>query len=221
MKILYFLTLSFLNIFTFQIVSGQRYSEMGVFGGASYYLGDINTAGQFYKPSPSVGVLYRLVLDSRQAFRSNVYYGGFQGADRDFKNDFQQNRNISFSASLLDMNVVYEFNFLPFKYSDRGTSFTPFIFGGLGYDFILQSTYNISNHFSVPFGIGLKYMISKKITVGTEWSFRKTFEDKIDGVANPGEVKQKSSLINTDWYSFAGFFISFRLFDNSECPVYQ
>lgn len=220
MKLFWFLVLS-INLVLFQNADAQRHSEIGAFGGVSYYLGDINRSQQFYRPLPSIGVLYHLVLDDRQAFRANVIYGQFQGVDRDFNNAYQQNRNISFSASLINLNVIYEFNFLSFHFNERARTFSPFLFAGLAYNFILQSPGNNHNHLSVPFGTGIKYMISKKTTVGVEWSLQKTFVDNIDGVVSPGEAQYKSPIINNDWYSFAGFFISFRLFDNSDCPVYR
>lgn len=36
---------------------------------------------------------------------------------------------------------------------------------------------------SIPFGIGAKYSIGRKITIGIEYLFRKTFTDYIDGVS--------------------------------------
>src|SRR5208283_1550638 len=100
-------------------------------------------------------------------------------------------------------------------------AFTPFSFVGIGYEVLLQSTYNIPNNIVVPFGIGIKYLLNKRTTVGAEWSFRKTFQNQIDGVGNPGGNQYKSILNNNDWYSYAGFFISFRLFGNGNCAVYQ
>ena len=195
---------------------------MGVFGGTSYYLGDINQSRQFYAPSPSAGALYKLALNKRTAISARAYYAQFRGNDHDFNNQFQQNRNISFSASLVDINAVYEFNFLPFQFDAREPIFSPYLFVGLGYEIMIQSKYNVNNHFTVPFGMGVKYMLSKNATIGVEWSFRKTFMDGIDGIENPGETKYKSSISNTDWYSFAGIFITFRLFDHTgDCPAYR
>ena len=37
--------------------------------------------------------------------------------------------------------------------------------------------------FSIPFGIGARYTIAKKYTIGIEYLFRKTFTDYIDGVS--------------------------------------
>ena len=202
-------------------VEAQTKKEAGFFLGTSYYIGDINPTRQFYNPSPSVGVMFKLFFNDRHCLRFNGLYGQFKGNDKDFSNEYQQFRNESFSASLLDVSTIYEFNFLPFRFNDRKIVFSPFLFGGLGYDFIISSKYPIGNHFSIPFGTGIKYMASRKVTLGIEWSFRKTFKDNIDGVEDPGLASENSLISNKDWYSFAGFFITFRLFDNTgNCPVY-
>jgi hypothetical protein len=206
--------------------NAQPKSEAGFFAGTSYYLGDINPSRQFYSPSLAAGAMMKIYFNERHCLRFQGIYGQFQGNDHDFANEYQQFRNASFSASLLDFSAIYEFNFLPFRYNDRKTIFSPFLFGGVGYDVVLKAwnraNVPVSNHLVLPFGTGIKYLMSKKVTVGFEWGFRKTFIDNIDGVENPGQPNDKSLLSNKDWYSFAGFFITFRLFDRSgECPVYR
>jgi len=196
--------------------------QFGVFAGTSYYMGEINPSRQFYDPSPAGGILYKRILNKRAALGAHIYYAQLRGNDKDFSNLYQQNRAISFSASMLDINAFYEFNFLPFEFDARKTVASPYLFVGLGYEYMLQSKYKVNNHFAIPFGIGAKYLLSRKMTIGAEWSFRKTFLDKIDGIVNPGESKYKSSISNTDWYSFAGIFITFRLFDHTgDCPAYH
>jgi hypothetical protein len=200
--------------------SSQKYHEGGFFSGISAYNGEINTTKLFYAPSISVGALYKRQLNLREGIRLNANYAQFRGADKDFANIYQKNRNASFSASLIDINLCYEVSFLPFKYHPRLSSITPFLFGGLGWEYMLKGS--SSSHFAIPFGMGIKYALSPKINIGTEISFRKTFADDIDGVENPGTTFEKSAISNTDWYSFSGFFITFRLFDHSgECPAYQ
>ena len=195
--------------------AAQTKHEGGLFAGTSWYMGDLNPTRLFYSPSPAFGAIYKRSLNPRELIRLSMNYGGLSGTGKDYENQNQQ-----FSARLLDLNACYEFNFLPIHFDPRKLSITTFLFGGLGYEFALGG--NAGNHFTIPFGIGTKYLLSKKVTVGAEWSFRKTFIDNIDGVINPGSGKDKSALSNTDWYSFAGFFITFRLFDHSgDCPVYQ
>jgi hypothetical protein len=204
------------------IQAQQKVREAGFFAGTSYYMGDINLSRIFYKPAPSFGALFKYRLNDRHCLRLHGIYGKFQGSDRDFDNEYQLQRAASFSLATLDLDAIYEFNFMPFMYDARKTSFSPFLFGGLGYELILQSEGNTGNHFVLPFGAGIKYLLNRTTTIGLEWSFRKTFTDKADGVENPGKPSDKSVISHGDWYSFAGFFITFRLFDHScDCPVYK
>ncbi len=213
------------SVFIFLFVSipsfAQVKSNLGFFVGTSYYMGDINPARQFYKPSLAVGGLYRLTINPRQAFRASVIYGSVKANAMDFSNLYLQSKAAKFSASMVDASVAFEFNFFPATFKPFQVNLSPYTFVGIGYEIILLSTYNTGHHFSVPFGTGIKYNPNKKITMGLEWSLRKTFRDAdaIDGVENPGV---QSLINNKDWYSFAGFFITFRIFDRTgDCPVYQ
>lgn len=217
-----FIIILILCLLHLKVHAQQKLREAGFFAGTSYYMGDINPSKQFYTPAPSVGVLFKFCFNDRHCLRFHGIYGQFRGNDLDFNNEFQQHRAASFSTSILDVSSIYEFNFLPFNYDPRKISFSPFLFGGLGYELILQSQGNAGNHLAIPFGTGIKYHVNRTTTIGAEWSFRKIFTDKVDGVLNPGKPSDKSVISHNDWYSFAGFFITFRLFDHSgNCPVYK
>jgi hypothetical protein len=199
----------------------QKYFDLGFTGGASYYLGEINPSRQFYKPSPAFGAFGRYNLNNRQAFRLSFNYISIKASDADFDNVYQQLRNASFSASFIEVASTFEFNFLPYITNKKQKGFSPYLYGGLGYTFLLNGPDNKGSHINVPFGFGIKYSLSKKVGVGLEWGMRKTFNDYTDNITNPGGEAMKSSFNNNDWYSFAGFFISFRLNDKSgDCPVY-
>jgi opacity protein-like surface antigen len=200
----------------------KKKADIGFFAGTSSYMGEINPDRLFYKPSISFGGMFRWRLNDTYALRGHVYYGQFSGSDRDFTNSYQQLRNASFSSSLLDFCAIGEYNFFPLRYDVRKKAITPFLFVGFGYNLILSSSANIGNHFNIPFGVGAKYSLTRKITIGAEWSFRKLLADNADGVHNPGGNEYKTTFSNNDWYSFAGIFISFGLFGNqSDCPVYK
>jgi hypothetical protein len=77
--------------------------------------------------------------------------------------------------------------------------------------------------FNIPIGIGFKYSPWKRWTIGAEWQFKKTFSDDIDRFNNvkPSEInnnKAGSLFMNTDWISFMGVSISYRLAVKSKCP---
>ncbi len=213
----FFLILSLSNL-----PAQKKYFDVGANAGLSYYLGDINPSRQFYRQSPAFGAFARFNLNNREAIRLSFIYMSLNARDIDFMNAYQQNRNAVLSASFLEVSPTFEFHFLPYVTNKRENGFSPYIFGGLGYIAFAKTTGTINNNFSIPFGAGIKYSLSKKLGVGFEWGMRKTFEDGMDNVINPGDSNVKNPLNNNDWYSFAGFFISFRLNDSSgDCPVYR
>lgn len=214
-------TVLFLILCLFNLPAQKKYFDVGAAAGVSYYLGDINPSRQFYRHSPALGAFARFNLNNREAIRLSFTYMSLSGRDADFSNVYQQNRDAFFNATFLEVSPTFEFHFLPYVTNKRENGFSPYIFGGLGYIAFAKTNGRLNNNFSVPFGAGVKYSLSKKVGVGFEWGMRKTFDDNIDTVTNPGDQNVKNSLNNNDWYSFAGFFISFRLNDNSgDCPVY-
>ncbi len=204
-------------------VNGQIFrpnAEAGVFGGVSYYLGDINPRRQFYHPSLSAGVLAKHNFTEHHCLRVNIFYGKLKGNDLDFNNEYQQMRAKKFETSVLDCHIGYEFNFLPYVINRWKTTHTPYIFAAVGYSIVLSSTVDeAANHITIPFGVGYKYRFNEMVAVGCEWGMRKTFTDKLDGVLNPGPDGSYSASHNNDWYSFAGVFVTFRIFEKRlACP---
>jgi hypothetical protein len=80
--------------------------------------------------------------------------------------------------------------------------------------------------FNIPIGIGFKYSPWQRWTIGGEWQFKKTFSDDIDRFNNvkPSDInnnKEGSLFLNTDWMSFFGVSISYRLAVKSKCPSFK
>lgn len=201
----------------------QRNANFGVFAGTAYYLGDINPNRHFYNPSLSLGILYRYNLNSRYAVRGNAYYTSLSGNDLDFPEILHPDRPVSpaaFRTSLVDLAVQVEYNFLPYTPNMGKWAYTPYIATGIAGALVLSSDVAASNFISFPFSAGLKINLTSRISAGAEWSFRKTFTDKLDGLGNPSGV---SSIIhNNDWYSVLGVFITFKFFNfATKCPAYM
>jgi hypothetical protein len=204
-------------------VYSQRNANIGVFAGTSYYMGDINPGRQVYRPALSFGGLYRYNLNARYALRASVYYAQLSGSDLDFPEINHPDRPsdpASFHTSLLDFALQAEFNFLPYTPNNGIWAYSPYISAGFAGAMILSSDAGAVNHLSFPFGMGIKVNITKRIAGGAEWSFRKTFNDRVDGLENPSGT---SSIIhNNDWYSFLGIFITYKFFNFAAgCPAYE
>jgi hypothetical protein len=126
----------------------------------------------------------------------------------------------SFDTSLLDCHIGYEFNFLPYVLNRWKTAYTPYMFAGVGFSFIISSSTGMAaNHATIPFGVGFKYRFNERLSIGCEWGMRKSFTDKLDGILNPGPDGSYAASHNNDWYSFAGLYVTFRIFEKEfECP---
>jgi len=198
----------------------QRKADIGVFAGTTYYLGDINPAKQFYSPSLALGGLFRYNLNPRYSIRGSFYYGGLKGDDLDFDNLFQSRRAANFSASVLDAALQFEFNFLPYSTIGKRFEYSTYVAGGIGVGFISTST-AFTYELTIPFGVGFKVNLAKRLSTGLEWGFRKTFYDNIDGLENWSDPELKGLFHNYDWYSVAGLFVTYKIFEYREdCPTY-
>jgi len=177
--------------------------ELGLFGGGSYYLGELNPGLHFSGTQLSYGALARLNLNKRWAFRFSYYRGKLQSDDT--KNAFIPNNGLNFQSVINDFSLVAEFNFLEYFTGSKKTYITPYIFAGIGFftfnpksldGVVLQplgtegqnagfdgrSPYNKWG-LSFPFGIGIKYSLSERFGLGVEWGMRKTFTDYIDDIS--------------------------------------
>lgn len=199
----------------------QKESDLGFAIGTSYYMGDINPTIPFYSPSINLGVTYRYNLNKRYVVKGEINYLKLQGNGADFTNLYQKSLR-AFNANIYDLAVQFEFNFLPVKFTERKFSFSPFVSSGLAVAFILNSSYTKSVNFVFPAALGFRLTIGKKWSTGIQWNFRYMFRDDLDGIENPINPSQRTAYFNNDWYSFAGIFLTYKVFDfGNECPAYE
>ena len=229
--------------------NAQKSADLGLLGGVTYYVGDLNPARPFTLSKPAFGVLYRQNINSRISVRAHGLVGSVAGDDANGNNP---DRNLNFESKIYEGGVQLEINFFEYYIGSKLHSVTPYIFGGAAVFFFkpygnvggekveLQplltegqsESYN-SYAFSMPFGIGVKYSLSKLIGVGAEWGMRKTTTDYLDDVSqtyylnNPASEgtmglasdptlthvagMQRGNSRNTDWYSFAGVSLTVKI----------
>jgi len=198
----------FLNI---PLASGQKdnyTSEVGLFLGGSYYIGDLNQGNHFNNTKLAGGVIYRHNYNLRFTLQGNLFYGSIAADDSKSHNFGNQQRNLSFKSPIIEAGGQFEFNFMPYKIGDEKYPFSPYLFLGIGifkfnpqaelngewYDLQPLSTEgqgtiaNASKPYaliqaSVPFGAGIKFNIGKVVGLSLEWGMRKTFTDYLDDVS--------------------------------------
>lgn len=244
-----------------------RQHEVGVLIGGSYYIGDLNPRKQFFLSQPAAGVFYRFTPNYRYAFRAGFNFGNILGDDSQTDDADQLQRNLNFKSQILELNVIAEFNFLEYRISNDKYKFTSYLFLGIDvFQFKPRAQYNNVwidlqplhtegqtkgyklTQVAIPFGVGIKMNVSKKVGIGLEWGPRKTFTDFLDDVSgtypdtdiNPFTTingpklsdrsknagnninKQRGNPRTKDWYFFFGVTLNVKLnFSAPPCYAYN
>jgi hypothetical protein len=231
-------------------VSGnaQITADIGVWGGTSMYLGDLNETNPLQPLSPNFGGYFRYNFNSRVGLRAMFLTGKFtdegliEGADT------------SFSKGVQDFSLQVEINFLKYILGVEKTPYSAYITAGIGvayfpYDmdpeFIAsfnpqtnKGVYPLSESVmtpTVPFGIGFKYSLGQKLGIGIEYQMRKMFSDKLDNLDDPlayntyntdstvkEEITYTDAIHNNDWSGYLGIHLTYKIYMGKKaCPAYE
>ena len=220
-------------LFSAASLYGQRNADYGIMAGVTSYLGDINPGRLLYSPRPAAGIFYRYNLHPRQSLRGSIIFGGLRGADSDFNTDFQNVRQATFSGTLTEAAVQFEFNFLPYSTMGKQWTYTPYFAAGLGGTFInsngsawVGGVFSNSHGSAVvpviPFSVGFKINIHKNIGLEAEYGFRKTFYDNFDRLKDWIAPSDYVWTHNNDWYTFTGVAVTWKFYSRlAGCPAYN
>ncbi len=202
-------------------VSAQSH-EIGLFIGGSNYIGDIGRDALIYPNDLAVGVIYKLDLSTRYAFRAQYTYAKISGNDADSKNSFRNYRGLSFTNSVHEFAVGVEFNFFDYNLSELGSASTPYIIVEAG-----VSNYDTKEgvrtfNFIMPVGLGFKGRLGYNLAWAVETTFHYTFKDDIDGYYNGSKYqtgiepisdlpiyKEIADSNSNDWYVFTGLTLTY------------
>ena len=178
--------------------------EVGAAVGLMGYHGDFN--GSLTKNLQPVGSLVaRYIFNPYMGLKANVSYGMLKGSSADVKTWYPDYRETpsSFSNKLVDLDVVYEYNFWPYGTGRdyRGAKrLTPYLLLGLGGTFVKTDQKNVFTA-NLPIGVGVKYKVGARVNVGLEWAMHFSLNDELDGVKDPYGIKSSGLFKNTDCYS--------------------
>ncbi len=198
------LGMALLMVFSFNSMTAQR-SEIGLFGGGGFYLGELNPTHLFAGTKPAGGLIYRYNLTPRWALKADFLFGRVEGSDATTNKGYE--RNLSFFSPITEFSVVAELNFFQLYNTTGKNRFTPYIFAGATlFSFNPKTVYNDEIYelqsfgtegqgleggpekqykltsFAIPFGIGVRATIGRYFSIGAEWGIRYTFTDYIDDV---------------------------------------
>ncbi len=181
--------------------------EWGVSAMATQYFGDLNDHYGFKDIRPGFGGFFRLHITPYIAMRSSLLFTQVGYADRYNSNEYQRQRNLSFSSNIIEASVQAEFNFYRYVTGESDSRFTPYLTGGVGafyykptaevngerFDLRAQGTEGQNAGFTdrrygrfnvcFPIGIGIKYWLRPGFNLGIEIADRLTLTDYLDDVS--------------------------------------
>lgn len=187
--------------------------EIGGGVGMTGYLGDANNASLLKNPSWDLEAAFRYIINPRFALKTQFYAGALRGDSKQMENVFPDGNTFKFSTQFYSASEMFEFNFFNYGMGRRYQKLsrvTPYIAAGLG--FVLATTDGQSTFsMEIPFGIGVKYKVNKRLNLGVSFLMHKTLTDKMDGaqLADPNMIKH-SFMKNTDWYSTLTFTVTYE-----------
>ena len=191
----------------------QPGGEIGVFGGTGYYLGEYN-AKHFGHKQRYMGGLYRYNLNDRFALRLNAGFSKIDVRDVKLLPNGKTVYPDGFHCRVRDMSGMLEFNFRSFlvRKSAKSSWWSPYTLAGVGFIGTGEE-----GSMSIPLGVGIKFNLYRQWSCGVEWSTRKLFSDKLDGLADAWGTGETNFIFNKDWFFVAGFTLTYRIPMNPEC----
>lgn len=152
-------------------------------------------------------------------------------ADAVYEEDrpYHEWRNAELRLSLLELSAVMEYNFLDYRSRGVRPRLSPYLFAGVAgllYNHKLTSenpavnekNYDTGLTVAIPFGVGVKYALSRHWNLGLEFGARKLFTDKLDALAEDfGDEAYVANPNDNDWYYYNGISISYTFY-RTNCP---
>lgn len=187
---------------------------MEIGGGVGFlgYLGDYNNV-LTRDLQPMATLLVRRNLNPYMGLRLAASFGKLKGDERDVKTVYPSTgvTPYSFSRTLTDVSLTYEYNFWPYGTGHDyygAKRLTPFVFLGLGGTYAVGDGSSVFTA-NVPIGLGLKYKVGQRMNVGVEWAMHFSMSDKLDGRKDPYGITSSGMFKNTDSYSVLQLTLSY------------
>ncbi len=216
--------------------------EIGINAGTLIYQGDLseNALGNTNSLKPSVELWVSKSLDAYFSIRANLLQGSL-GADESTYGGpaWRTHRNLKFNSPVTEVTAELVWDVNGKTYREGMRRFSPYLFAGAGFAILHvnrdwsrfdtqyfnsqspagqglgKDTLHQTPNFLpvIPVGLGLRYMVSNRIFINAEATYRITSSDYIDGfsyTANPAK---------NDHYYGLTLGVSYRLgWNGISCP---
>ncbi|HEY2350436.1 MAG TPA: DUF6089 family protein [Puia sp.] len=193
--------------------------EVGINAGALVYQGDLSESPFGYTKSvnPSVEVWVSKSLDAYFSIRANLLQSSL-GADESTyaAPEWRRHRNFTFNTSVTEVSAEFVWDLNGKTYHEGMHRYSPYLFAGAGFAILhinrnwsrFDTTYFDSKSSTaqglgmdtrhktptflpvIPVGAGLRYMVTNRIFVNAEFTYRITSSDYIDGFSYSGNPER-------------------------------
>jgi opacity protein-like surface antigen len=190
--------------------------EVGINAGALIYQGDLSESPFGYTKSvnPSVEIWVSKSLDAYFSIRANLLQSSLSADESTYSTpDWRRHRNFTFNSSVTEFSAEFVWD-LNGKTNHEGMHrYSPYLFAGAGIAILhinrnwsrFDTTYFDSKSSTaqglgmdtlhktptflpvIPVGAGLRYMVTNRIFVNAEFTYRITSSDYIDGFSYSGD----------------------------------
>lgn len=210
--------------FLFPAILHAQFLEFGAGIGTSHYTGDLNSTPQLLQSKLGGTAIYRLNLSEIVSFKLALTAGQLSGNDETPIDALGEQRQHSFEQTFVEFSSVFEYHFLNYRSNNYRNKWAPFIFLGFG---LMNMTNPVTAYEDysatqpvIPMGVGVKYVLSKRLTLTGELGARKTFFDYLDGISDGDQnIKnyQYGNPNDEDWYFYSGVSLTYVLY-KIPCP---
>ncbi|MCB0642585.1 MAG: outer membrane beta-barrel protein [Phaeodactylibacter sp.] len=188
-----------------------QYFEMGLQLGGTNYVGDLsfNSSKLYLKETRfGAGLFGRYNFSDLFAVKLAANFGNIGGTDANVNIEEIRQRNLNFRTPLFDFALTGEVNIPGFQPYNLNRPISGYLFAGIGavnfqpkgfYQGAWTNLQPLGTEgqgleggdgslygrwaLTIPFGVGFKYAVFDKLTLGLEIGARKTFTDYLDDVS--------------------------------------
>lgn len=199
--------------------------EVGAGVGGSFATGDVTRGFEVGEMGFAGQVFVRYNLSNVVSVRGSGVIASLKGDDETNPTDaFAEARGFEFHRTNYEASMLIEYNFLDYKERKSIVNWSPYFFAGAG--LTASSNRRAGDEYSriqpvVPFGLGLKYRLTKQWNLEYEFGARKTFYDGVDRISEPPALNKLDirygNELDNDWYFFTAISVSYTFY-SIPCP---
>ena len=207
-----------------------QHSEVAFSVGALNYQGDAAPGFQLGNTHLGVTGAYRYFFNPAVTWRNRLLVGVLRGNAETANDPFINQTKYQFSTPVIQLGTGLEYNFFNFRKSLKKPKVTPYIFAELAGMFtmpVLKDDVSIDIYgkeklgftpaIAIPFGIGVRTILTNHLDLGVELSMTKVLSDNLEGLSSSGKYETESAFYNptisNDNIYFLGVTLTYRWID--------